>query len=453
MPGIFMASLGCAKNLVEAERMLGETLDSQHHLVLDPNDADIIIVNTCGFIEDARNEAREVIREYLEVKKSSRKKPKLAIAGCWAERSPDDVVREFPGVDAVWGLQTPHALAQAIRQLKTPGHDVISGIGKPPRQEGDGARLATTLPSFAYLKISDGCDNRCHYCAIPLIRGSLQSRSPDSVLDEAKKLADQGASELIVIGQDTTAYGNDLGMKNGLASLLERLLRAVSVPRIRVLYAHPAHLDDTVIVMLRSEPRLCRYLDLPLQHVASPVLAAMGRGYGRERIDELLEKLGESITLRTTFLTGFPGETESQFEEIIQVIKTGAFNHLGAFAYSPEPGTPAFELPNQVPPEEAARRRDAIMEAQRTVAFAWLDKRIGGMESILVDSRLDRDWASGRSVHEAPDADGRVLMMDAGTQPGERVDACIKARDGYDLVAERPAKGKPRPGKRNAGKR
>ncbi len=440
MPGIFMASLGCAKNLVETELMLGETLGGDIFLAVDPADADIIIINTCGFIEEARSEGRQVIGEYLELKKRSSRPLKVVAAGCWAERSPEALLREFPGLDAVWGLSTPHALGENIRQLHRRPAGAVSGIGKPARP-AEGARLVTTLPSFAYLKLSDGCDNRCHYCAIPLIRGGLRSRSPEAVLDEAKSLADQGVGELVVIGQDTTAFGRDRGDASGLADLLEKLLAAVSVPRIRLLYAHPAHLDDRVIELLLTEPRLCRYVDLPLQHASDAMLAAMGRGYGRARVDELLARFAGDFTLRTTFLTGFPGESERDFLEMLDLVGQGRFRHVGAFAYSPEADTPSHGFSNPIPREEAEKRRDAVMAAQSAVAFAWLDSRVGGTESVLIDSRLDGGWAVGRSIHEAPDADGAIFIEGRGNEPGKFVEACIKAREGYDLMAEKTDRG------------
>ena len=434
MPTIFMASLGCAKNLVDAETMLGETLDDEFSLTADPSGADVIIVNTCGFIEDARQEAREVIAEYLNLKRRAGNRIKVVAAGCWAERSPDDLKREFPALDGIWGLDIPSALRDAIRKLRAPV--VVDGIGVPERPR-EGARLVTTLPSFAYLRLSDGCDNRCHYCAIPLIRGGLRSRTPEAVLEEARNLEDQGARELVVISQDTTAYGHDLKQPEiSLRSLLEKLLSTVKVPRIRLLYAHPAHLDDGVIEMLRSEDRLCRYLDLPIQHVADSVLNRMGRGYGRDRILRILDGLGDGFTVRTTILTGFPGESEDDFRQALALVREGRFQHLGAFAYSPEEGTLAFDFPDPVPAETAARRRDELMEAQSRVAFDWLDSRIGGKERVLVDARLDREWVVGRSVHEAPDADGGIYIHDARIMPGDIIEACITAREGYDLMAE-----------------
>lgn len=448
MKTIFMASLGCAKNLVDAETMLGETLGDAFGLAVVPEEADIIIVNTCGFIQAARDEARQVIAECLAVKKRAGGKIRVVAAGCWAQREPDRVREEFPQLDAVWGLDIPSELEKHIAALgekKPGGIPLAAGIGRSalPRQ---GARLVTTLPSFAYLRLSDGCDNRCNYCAIPLIRGGLKSRRAEDILDEAESLEQQGARELVVISQDTTAYGMDLKTGGGgLAALLEKLLRRVAVPRIRVLYAHPAHIDEETLDLLLAEPRLLRYLDLPIQHASDSVLKAMGRGYGRERIEDIVGRLaGHDFTLRTTFLLGFPGETEDDFGQALDLVRKGAFRHVGAFAYSPEPGTPAFGMPGAVPPEEAERRRDELMRAQAEIAFQWLDSRVGKVEKILIDSVPEKGWLAGRSRHEAPDADNCVYVRGADAAPGDVVNACIAGRDGYDLFAEvrsaKPAK-------------
>ena len=435
-----MVSLGCAKNLVDAEIMLGETLDGEFELELDPAGADVIIINTCGFIEEARAEARMVIHEYSALKERAGRSPKVVATGCWAERNPDDLLREFSGLDAVWGLATPASLQSAIRDLLD-GAGGVSGVGKrtAPRE---GPRLLATPPSFAYLRISDGCDNRCHYCAIPGIRGGLISRRPEAVLEEAKALADRGVKELVLIGQDSTAYGRDLGKPGScLASLLERLLSAVSVPRIRLLYAHPAHLDERTAELLLAEPRLCRYLDLPIQHISDSVLARMGRGYDRERVIALLDRFGGGrMTIRTTFLLGFPGESEKDFLQALELVRAGRFHHVGAFAYSPEPGTVAYGMESTPSAEEAARRREAVLEEQSRVAFAWLDSRIGGRESILVDSRPSPGLLIGRSVHEAPEVDGIIFLPAGGAAPGDIVDACVTGRKGYDLMAS-PAGG------------
>ncbi len=450
MPKIFMASLGCAKNLVDAEIMLGETLDQDFELVLNPDDADVVLINTCGFIEEARAEAKSVIGEYLDLKKRTGGRLKVVATGCWAERSPDELVREFPDLDAVWGLSIPSSLREAIAALDRAGG--VAGIGKRPAPR-DGARLLSTPPSYAYLRLSDGCDNRCRYCAIPLIRGGLVSRAPGAILEEAKALEGQGVKELILISQDTTAYGRDLGAAGiGLAALLERLLETVSLPRLRLLYAHPAHLDEQTSALLLAHPRLCRYVDLPIQHASDRVLAGMGRGYGRDRIRELLDRFaGGGMILRTTLLLGFPGEREEDFLQALDLVREGKFHHLGAFAYSPEPGTAAFDLAERVPAEEASRRRDAILEAQSRVAFSWLDSRIGGTESILVDSCPGPGVLAGRSAAEAPDADGTIFLPGSDSRPGDMVEACISAREGYDLIATPVGQGEGR--RRLHGKR
>lgn len=440
MPTLFMVSLGCAKNLVDAETMLGETLGNDFSLAADPSIADIVIINTCGFIHEAREEARETIAEFLTLKKK-RRRLKIVVTGCWAQRDPKTLLEEFPALDAVWGLGMESSLRDGLLKLSKEKEPSVKGM-KNDGPVRDGVRLVTTLPSFAYLRLTDGCDNRCHYCAIPLIRGPLRSRTREAILDEAKQLADQGAKELVLIGQDTTAYGQDLPGGGTLADLLETLLREVSVPRLRLLYAHPAHLDDRVIDLLRSQPRLCGYLDLPIQHASNRILTAMGRGYGKERILEILDKLDKAVTVRTTLLLGYPGETDEDFREALALVEEGRFNHLGAFAYSPEPGTKAYDLPDQVPPQVAIERRDTIMEAQSKVAFAWLDSRKDTTEAVLLDAHLDGGWLQGRSPHEAPDADGIILIRSGKHEPGDIVMACITDRDGYDLIGEikRPRK-------------
>ncbi len=450
MKKIFMVSLGCAKNLVDAESMLGETLGDRFALAVLPEEADLIIINTCAFIEPAREEGRAVIQDCLDMKKRSGGKVKVAVAGCWAQRDPEGLARAFPAIDALWGLSVPSGLAENIDALfrknrknqnaGAPDAPLADGLA-PRSRPRDGARLVTTLPSFAYLRLSDGCDNRCAYCAIPLIRGGLRTRPAQDILDEAKILEDQGAKELVLIAQDTTAYaapetdGNNAAAT--LHSLLRSLLDSVAVPRLRLLYAHPAHLTDDVIDLLLAEPRLCGYLDLPLQHAADSVLRAMGRGYGRERIDSILARFaGRDFTLRTTFLLGFPGETEKDFGQVLDLVDTGAFRHVGAFAYSPEPGTPAFSLPDAVPPAEAESRLRAVMETQEEHAFGWLDSRVGGVEDILVDEIPEPGLLLGRSRHEAPDADNAVYIEGGKAQPGDIVKACVVYRDGYDVFAE-----------------
>ena len=449
MPSIFMTSLGCAKNLVDAETTLGETLGGEFTLSLDPEAADLIIINTCGFIEEARDEARETIRGCLELKRRAGGRPRVVATGCWAERDPKGVLAEFPGLDAVWGLRTPASLREAIGKLEA-GAGGISGLGARDGAR-EGARLISTPPSYAYLRLSDGCDNRCAYCAIPSIRGRLASRDPGRIVDEAKVLEEGGIKELILIGQDTTAYGRDLGRPGAsLPRLLEKLLKAVRLPRLRLLYTHPAHLEADVLDLMLGQPRLCGYVDFPAQHASESILRRMGRGYGRERVLELLDRFAAGgLTVRGTLLLGFPGETEADFLEALDLAASGAFQHLGAFAYSPEPGTPAFDLDGRVPPAEAARRRDAVLASQQSRAFAWLESRIGGREEILVDRLDGKGRPIGRSVREAPDVDGTIRLSGSRAAPGEIIDACVTRREGYDLLADAGGRrhGKPREGR------
>lgn len=441
MTKISMISLGCAKNMVDAEMALAAVLERGFGLALDPAEADMVLINTCGFIQAARDECREVIEEFLDLKRRRGPEFKVAVMGCWAERSAGELAAAFPGVDALWGLDIMPTLADAVARLAAGGVRDRAGFGKPPRPH-EGARLLSTPPSFCYLKISDGCDNRCAYCAIPDIRGPFRSRPFAAVLDEARLLADRGVGELVVISQDTTRYGSDLtGEGRSLAPLLEALLMSVDTPRLRLLYAHPAHLDRRTVDLLLAEPRLCGYLDIPFQHVSDRVLSRMGRGYGRERIEEILSRFdGGGFTIRTTLLTGFPGEREEDFLQLVDLAGSGRIHHLGVFAYSPEAGTPAAAFDGQVPPEEAERRRAAVLLAQQRSAFAWLDSRVGGVEKVLVDEPIGGGGFRGRTRREAPDADGAVFLRGAGLRPGAFVDACIEAREGYDLLA-RPENG------------
>lgn len=427
---VCMVSLGCAKNHVDAELFLGAALGGAFAIAADPADADIIVINTCGFIESAREECREEIAACLALRRPGRRRPKVVAMGCWAQRDPDGVRALFPGLDGIWGLEAPDSLARRLAQLtKAPDPD--------PPEPGPAPRLVSTLPAYAWLRIADGCDNRCAYCAIPLIRGGMRSRPEADILQEACMLADQGAQELLVIAQDTTAWGADLGRPGAVADLLEKILTAVRVPRVRLLYAHPKHISDRVIELLRTEPRLCGYVDLPLQHVSDRLLRAMGRGYGRARVDELLDKLGSGLTLRTTLLTGFPGETDADFAQMLELVERGVFWHLGVFSWSPEQGTPAFALDGRVPADVADQRRDALMQAQARHAFARLEARVGTTEEILLDGPADRKgWWLGRSIHEAPDVDGALLVHAPKAAAGSLIRARIKRRDGYDLVAE-----------------
>jgi ribosomal protein S12 methylthiotransferase len=428
-----MVSLGCAKNTVDAEMALAAVLGDSFSLALDPDDADLVLINTCGFIAPARDEARAVINEFLAAKKKSGGRLKLAVMGCWAERSATELAQEFPGLDAIWGLGIFPEIASAVGRVLAAREREEAGFGVLA-QPFEGPRLISTPPSYSYLKISDGCDNRCSYCSIPDIRGPFRSRPRQSIVEEARILAGRGVGELVVIGQDTTLYGDEPAGE-GITRLIEEILAAVSTPRIRLLYAHPAHLSSSLINLLVSEPRLCRYLDLPLQHVSDRMLKLMNRGYGRQRVEEITSRLDvKGFTLRTTLLTGFPGEQEEDFRTAQAWVAAGFAKHLGVFAYSPEAGTPAVSFPGMVPPAEAARRRDVLLALQREKTFAWLDSRRGESEEILVDKVAEDGWLEGRTIREAPEVDG-VVRLAARASPGVFLTACIQGREEYDLIA------------------
>lgn len=464
-PRLAMVSLGCAKNTVDTEIMLGELLSDGFALVIEPGDADLVVVNTCGFIADARDEACAVLSEWLALDG-----PRVVAVGCWAERDPEALRARFPMLAGVWGFSARGDMARRARAVLASSPKDGTGRSGTPRAEGtapvyDGPRLTTTPPSYAYLRLSDGCDNRCAYCAIPLIRGSYRERPVDAVLDEARRLADGGVQELVLIAQDTTRYGHgpapmppgvrvkarrtSVGV-DSLAGLLERLLASTRIPRFRLMYAHPAHLDDATIDLLLNEPRLGAYLDLPLQHIDDGVLARMNRPYGRARVESILARLGADrlrggarpFTLRTTWLTGFPGETESAFASLRSFVAEGWFTHGGVFAYSPEAGTPAADFDGAVPPEVAEARRRILMETQQPVAFARQDARVGTTETVLLDASDGAGGWLARGDRESPESDGVIrVQTSARHRSGDWLAVRITGRDGYDLTA-RPLKEK-----------
>lgn len=440
-PRALLVSLGCAKNTIDGEQALAELAEGGFDLTVDMGAADIVLINTCGFIQPAREEAEAEIARALAAKKR-RPGLKVVAMGCHAQRRGAELRRQFPELDGVFGLNVAGTLAAKCRS-------VLGGkcpcLGFERRKAvPEGARLVSTPASYAYLRLGDGCNNRCAYCAIPLIRGGLKSRPADAVIAEARALEAQGFRELVVIAQDIAAYGADLKGAPSLAELVERMLRETAFPRIRLLYAHPAHLRPELLRLIGKEPRLCHYLDLPLQHVNSRLLTAMNRHYTREKIDEIYGWIAEycpDLVVRSSAIVGFPGETDSEFAELLEFVKAGKLARLGAFIYSAEEGTSAAKLPGQVPPAVAAARLDALMAAQQQVAFKLLDARIGGTEEILIDGIREDGVLSGRGVTEAPEADGEILLPKISAARAEKIlgtgSARVKItkRLGYDLEA------------------
>lgn len=414
---------------------------------MEPLEADLVLVNTCGFIQPAREESLTVLRDLLSGKDEDGY-PRVVAIGCLPEKDAALLQAECPRLDAILGLGAYGNLAGLLTEILCDPTFRVRHVGEQGVHAiPEGPRLLTTPSSYAYLRIADGCDNRCSYCTIPDIRGSFRSRPAEAILEEARLLEETGVGELILVAQDTTRYGADADGTPNLVGLLDALLRETRVPRIRLLYAHPARVDDALLDRLAGEERLCRYLDVPVQHVSDRMLHAMRRGYDRARLMERLEAARARVpglVLRSTVITGFPGESEADFGELLAWVASGAVEHLGAFAWSSEPDTPAFSLPGHVPPSVGAERRDRILEAQQRVAFAWMESRIGQEVDILLDEEEEPGRWVGRSVAEAPEVDGLIYVKGKKFAPGDRIRACLISRTGYDMearmtgLAERP---------------
>jgi len=433
-----MISLGCAKNQVDAEGMLFVLKNAGYELVSDPERADCVIVNTCGFIEDARKEAIESIFEMAELKKAGRIRA-LIVSGCMAERYRSEIAAEIPEADAFLGTGSYGDIAKAVEKAlsgERPSYFAPpSGCFKP------GGRILTTPPYTAYLKIAEGCDNRCSYCAIPMIRGSLASRPIDELADEAKRLADGGVSELCVTAQDTTRYGEDLYGKSALVPLLEKLCRTDGLKWVRLLYAHPDRVSDELLSFMAGEQRMVPYLDIPVQHASGRILKAMNRRGDSASLIGLFSHIRNTLpdaALRTTVITGFPGETKADFEELCLFVETVQFDRLGAFAYSKEEGTPAYSLSGQIGEKTKQRRREIVMELQRRISERR-GKRMKGRTLTVLTEGYDRyvERYFGRSYADAPEVDGKVFFTSKrALSAGEYVPVTITGSLEYDLDGE-----------------
>ncbi|HIY27995.1 MAG TPA: 30S ribosomal protein S12 methylthiotransferase RimO [Firmicutes bacterium] len=435
-----MVSLGCAKNQVDGEVLMASLKNAGYELCDDAALADVAIVNTCGFIESAKAESIEEILELVTLKKEGRIK-KIVVTGCLSERYQEQIRKEIPEVDAAVGIGANGEIAEIIGQVmagETP--EVFPDKEKMPLC---GDRELSTPSYFAYLKIAEGCDNRCTYCAIPLIRGGYRSRSMESIVEEAEKLAAGGAKELIVIAQDTSRYGLDLYGELKLPELLRRLCAIDGVRWIRLLYCYPDTITDELLDVMASEEKIVKYIDLPLQHASGRVLRAMNRRGDRESLTQLIAHMREKIPgliLRTTLITGFPGETEEDFAELSQFVQDVRFDRLGCFAYSQEEGTPAAELPDQVEEDVKNHRAEIIMEQQMEIMQQKGEAMIGKAVTVLTEG-FDRyaECYFGRTVADSPDIDGKVFFTAAGNKPyfGQfvkvRIDDCIDC----DLTGQR----------------
>jgi ribosomal protein S12 methylthiotransferase len=436
---IGIVSLGCSKNLVDSERILSR-LRGNYELIADAALADVAIINTCGFIKSAKEEAIETILEFAALKKEGRIK-KLIITGCLVERYKEELAAEFPEADAVVGLGSEERISEIV-------YDTVHGArgtycGAAEALPITGGRIMATLPFMSYLKIAEGCDNRCTYCAIPAIRGRFRSVPEEELIAEAAGLAEAGVIELNIIAQDITRYGEDLYAKRTLPRLLTKLCEIEGLRWIRLLYAYPDKITDELIDVIAREPKIVKYLDIPIQHSESAVLRRMNRPGGRDELIALIKKLREKIhglVLRTTVITGFPGETEEEFEALCDFIKEIRFERLGCFPYSEEEGTPAAEFADQVPEEERLRRAELIETLQNVIMAEQNEKFIGQTLEVLIEG-YDRygEVFFGRSYMDAPEIDGKIFIHKSDNNPraGDVINVRIDELIDIDLMGER----------------
>jgi ribosomal protein S12 methylthiotransferase len=434
-------SLGCPKNTVDSERMLGKLAQDGYALQPDADGADVVVVNTCGFIEPARQESLAVIREMLELKKVG-KVGAVVVAGCMAERQREVLLEQVPEVDQIVGVFGREEIAAVVDRAVAQQSEQRSLFRPAPvRALEDTARLRITPRHFAYLKISEGCDRLCTYCAIPKMRGKHVTKPIEEVIREAHELAADGVRELIIVAQDTTYYGFDLYGRSRLADLLRELDTVPGIEWIRTLYAYPEHISDEIIDTFAGAKKIIPYLDMPLQHINDRVLKRMIRRVDRAATESLLHRLRAKwpdLAIRTTFITGFPGETDAEFEELRAFVESFKFERVGVFPYSLEPGTPAEKLDGHLPEDVKAARVSAIMEVQQQVAFGWANAQVGKEHAVVIDGP-DPEFANhfrGRTTADAPEIDCEVRVKAKNLQPGDFVRAKVTAADGYDLVAK-----------------
>ncbi len=425
-----MVSLGCAKNRVDSEQLLGRLTAAGHEIVNDPAHADVIFVNTCGFIEPAKKESIDAIFEMAEYRKTG---ARLIVTGCLAQRYADALLDEIPEIDGLLGVSDYDSALSMLESDVRARHTERNERFPDP----DCGRVLTTPGYSAYVKISDGCDNRCAYCAIPLIRGGYQSRPFEEIVAECELLAADGVTELVLIAQDTSRYGNDIYAKTRMAELLRRVAEIEGIHWVRVLYCYPDTTDDELLETIANTPKVCKYLDLPLQHIDAELLRRMNRrgtpDYIKSRI-EMCKKWG--ITLRTTMIVGFPGETEAQFQTLMDFVRAARFDRLGAFAYSAEEDTPAAAMEHQVPESVKERRLDELMSMQQGISLELNEARVGETCEVLVEGFEDGMFY-GRSMREAPESDGAIRFTSShALLPGQYITVKITGADAYDLFGE-----------------
>ena len=434
---IMFISLGCDKNLVDTENMLGILKNKNFEFTDDENQADVIVVNTCCFINDAKQESINTILEMAEHKKDGLCKA-LIVTGCLAHRYKDEIIKEIPEVDALLGTSSYDKIAEVIVSvLEGNGYNCIEDADRLPVVEAQ--RVVTTAGYYEYLKIAEGCDKHCTYCIIPKVRGNYRSYPIEYLVNQAEKLVEDGAKELILVAQETTLYGVDLYGKKSLALLLHELAKIDGLEWIRILYCYPEEVDDELIAAIKNEPKVCHYLDMPIQHASDNVLKRMGRRTNQKELKDIISKLRNEIpdiALRTTLITGFPGETEDDFEELMDFVDEMEFDRLGVFTYSKEEDTPAATMDNQIDEAVKESRRDVVMQLQQEISCDKSSQMVGKCIDVMIEGYIpEDDTYVGRSYKDAPNVDGYVFVnADRQLMSGTIVNVCITGSTEYDLI-------------------
>ena len=442
---ILFISLGCDKNLVDTEVMLGILAKKGYQMVDDETLADIIIVNTCCFIHDAKEESIQNILEMAQLKEEGRLKA-LIVTGCLAQRYKEEILQEIPEVDAVLGTTSYEEIGNVIDGIlsdspmeRGDARMIMKDVDYLP--ETDVRRLVTTGGHFAYLKIAEGCDKHCTYCIIPKIRGNFRSVPMERLLAEACQLAEEGVKELILVAQETTLYGKDIYGEKRLPQLLRELCKIKGLRWIRILYCYPEEITDELIQVMRDEPKICHYLDLPIQHASNDILKRMGRRTSKEQLACIIGKLRREIpdiAIRTTLITGFPGETQEQHEELMEFVDEMEFERLGVFPYSPEEDTPAAEMPDQIPEEVKEDRQAELMELQQDIVFEQAEEMIGKELLVMIEGKIaDENAYVGRTYRDAPNVDGLIFVnTDEELMSGDFARVKVTGALEYDLIGE-----------------
>ena len=436
---ILFISLGCDKNLVDTEVMLGLLASKGHQMIDNETQADVIVINTCCFINDAKEESIQTILEMADYKKEGRLKA-LIVTGCLAQRYKNEIIEEIPEVDAVLGTTSYDKVVEAIDEALQ-GHSLVEMTDLDALPEVNTQRLVTTGGHFAYLKIAEGCDKHCTYCIIPKIRGNFRSVPMEKLLREAQELADQGVKELILVAQETTLYGKDIYGEKSLHKLLKELCKITGIQWIRILYCYPEEITDELIQVMKEEKKICHYLDLPIQHASNEILKRMGRRTSKEQLIEIIGKLRKEIpdiALRTTLITGFPGETEEQHEELMDFVDEMEFDRLGVFTYSAEEDTPAASMDGQIEESVKEDRQAELMELQQDIAFDLAEDMIGQEVLVLIEGKVaDENAYVGRTYKDAPNVDGLIFVnTDEELMSGDFARVKVTGALEYDLIGE-----------------